>query len=87
MNWKQTIAGLALGLGMALPGVAAGQTLTVLRTVDSFSYDPQRATAAAASSGDLALVACMVGIMAISSPIPSVSTPAPTTGPVSSEPS
>lgn len=49
MEWKRLTAAAALCVGIALPGMAAGQTLTVLRTLDSFSYDPQRATAAAAS--------------------------------------
>jgi peptide/nickel transport system substrate-binding protein len=46
------IASAALAGSIALGGVALaqqGQTLTVLRQVDSFTYDPQRATAAATS--------------------------------------
>ncbi len=49
MSLKTVTMAAALGLSLALPGIASGQTLTVLRTQDSFSYDPQRATAAAAS--------------------------------------
>ncbi|MGE0658929.1 MAG: ABC transporter substrate-binding protein [Reyranellaceae bacterium] len=49
MDFRKLIAGAALALGVALPATASSQTLNVMRVLDSFTYDPQRATAAAAS--------------------------------------